>query len=588
MSRQIDYASSVLCGCLRRVGILETIANPSTLLFVGRDAAVVGGTGAAGVGAYELAKDRKDDPYQADPSRGAPSSAQPSTTTTTSQTQRTTQPSTSTTQPQRTEPEHHYGRDAAVVGGTGAAGAGAYELGKDRKEDPYSSTTGTQGAQTSTLPDRSATSTQRTEPQGQDDQHHYGRDAAVAGGVGAAGVGAYELGKDRDYEPRPTKEELIRASGAEPEKTTSKESTPSKSGGLFSRKDKDEKPETMKEKHEEKKQEKEEKPSKSGGLFGSKKDKEDTPGDKDDKHYGRDAAAAGGAGAAGVGAYEAYEHRDTGPASKTIGPHDSNVANVVDPRVKPEPSQMKEQEPITSGPYKSDLANVADPRVTSDKEKAAQEGTQHHYGRDAAVVGGTGAAGAGAYEAYEHRDQGAQKENQQSRHGKDREGDYIVGASGAQGGYSPHHHHGSHEQWEKDNKTAVDSHGHSKLHKKAVDEPAESKPSLMSRILHPNRTKREEEERRASQEHGRASQEHGSRHMGTDGPIGDDNRVSGLESSSASPAGKASTEASSSQRAASGQHPLTQSLPTDERGYITLVNEGADPDAHHVTITDRK
>ena len=28
------------------------------------------------------------------------------------------------------------------------------------------------------------------------DQHHYGRDAAVVGGVGAAGLGAHELGKD--------------------------------------------------------------------------------------------------------------------------------------------------------------------------------------------------------------------------------------------------------------------------------------------------------------------------------------------------------------------------------------------------------
>lgn len=65
-------------------------------------------------------------------------------------------------------------------------------------------------------------------------------------------------------------------------------------------------------------------------------------------NYGRDAAV--GAGAAGVGGAAAYGMLDkdkgqavdtsnTGPASNTTGPHSSNIANVVDPRVKPEPAQ---------------------------------------------------------------------------------------------------------------------------------------------------------------------------------------------------------------------------------------------------------
>lgn len=62
---------------------------------------------------------------------------------------------------------------------------------------------------------------------------------------------------------------------------------------------------------------------------------------------------------------------DTGPASKTIGPHDSDVANVLDPRVKPEPEKMKES--TTVGPHKSDMLNKLDPRVTSDPAKAQAE-----------------------------------------------------------------------------------------------------------------------------------------------------------------------------------------------------------------------
>ncbi|KAL6707535.1 hypothetical protein ACN47E_004105 [Coniothyrium glycines] len=80
------------------------------------------------------------------------------------------------------------------------------------------------------------------------------------------------------------------------------------------------------------------------------------------------------------------------PASKTTGPHKSNIANILDPRVKPDPSKQKEH--TTSGPHQSDALNKLDPRVD---EKAGQHG--HSYGKDAAVVGGTGAAGYGAYEA---------------------------------------------------------------------------------------------------------------------------------------------------------------------------------------------
>jgi hypothetical protein len=125
-------------------------------------------------------------------------------------------------------------------------------------------------------------------------------------------------------------------------------------------------------------------------------------------HYGRDAGLAGaGAAAAGGLAYESQrDHHDADrqvthhqagptaedPASKTVGKHSSNLMNVLDPTVLPDPSKQKDH--TTTGPHKSDTLNRMDPKVD---EKAGQK--DHHYGRDAAIVGGVGAAGYGAHEA---------------------------------------------------------------------------------------------------------------------------------------------------------------------------------------------
>jgi hypothetical protein len=151
-------------------------------------------------------------------------------------------------------------------------------------------------------------------------------------------------------------------------------------------------------------------------------------------HHGRD-ATLGGAGLATAGGLAYAGHHDskteTGPASNTLGPHSSNAANILDPRVQPDPSKQihhnigstaedpasrtighhqsnvanildprvqpdpaKQKAHVTSGPHQSDTLNHLDPKVD---EKAGHN--DHHIGRDAAVVGGTGAAGYGAYEA---------------------------------------------------------------------------------------------------------------------------------------------------------------------------------------------
>lgn len=96
----------------------------------------------------------------------------------------------------------HYGRDAAVAGGLGAGGVGAYELSKDREEPQPESTQPqlvqseqvkpqeTTPAVTDSEPTEptkpEATKAEATEPK--EDDTHYGRDAAVAGGTAAVGV----------------------------------------------------------------------------------------------------------------------------------------------------------------------------------------------------------------------------------------------------------------------------------------------------------------------------------------------------------------------------------------------------------------
>ncbi|KAF1830428.1 hypothetical protein BDW02DRAFT_633634 [Decorospora gaudefroyi] len=88
-------------------------------------------------------------------------------------------------------------------------------------------------------------------------------------------------------------------------------------------------------------------------------------------HYGRDAGLAGAATAGGMYAANRDNKQESGPASNNTGTYASDVPS--------------EQRGYTTTGQRVD-------------EKAEQPG-QHHYGRDAAAVGGSGAAGYGAYEA---------------------------------------------------------------------------------------------------------------------------------------------------------------------------------------------
>jgi hypothetical protein len=379
----------------------------------GRDAAATGGLGAAAVGAYAATRDNKDETFTSPRESVAPVSKERDFAHTTSQASdehsnadpgrpskigdtgdptkdghfssdkdvaphrdisiplshegETSQP-TSTSKSQDEQSKHHHGREAAAAGGLGAAGAGAYAASRESKAHEGSEL----HPSSSTSGHVHYPTSERSEEHNRGVSQHHDRDAAVPGVVGTAGAGVYERSQGA-----PKTDFAKQLSHETPTSGTQQTGQPSQ------------------------------------------------------HHYGRDAAMAGGLGAAGVGAYAAtqdHKGNSNGPASETIGPHESNTANIIDPRVQPDPSVQRHQAGPTStsedpasktiGPHTSNLANILDPRVKPDPEKqkshhVTEQSTsesagrdvmhgdkeQHHHGRDAAVVGGTGAAGYGAYEA---------------------------------------------------------------------------------------------------------------------------------------------------------------------------------------------
>jgi len=273
--------------------------------------------------------------------------------------------------PSETSREHHLGRDAALVGGgLGAAGLSAHEAGSHRPsheiegyDDQRFDPSAASGDKATRIPNLMYGASNKSTHEGQRtgvlpgqgvnaadtaSGHHYGRDAALAGGAGAAGLGAYEA-QHRSGAPS--------GQGVNAAQTAS--------GQSYTR----------------------------DSLPGHGVNASETASGQS---YGRDAALAGGAGVAGsqVQGYNHGGRTETDPASKTVGPHKSNLMNVIDPRVQPEPEKMKDR--TTAGPHQSDMMNRADPRVDSDLSKQ----NEHHYGRDAAL--GAGAAGVGAYELNKH------------------------------------------------------------------------------------------------------------------------------------------------------------------------------------------
>lgn len=328
--------------------------------------------------------------------------------------------------------EHHYGRDAALAGGLAAGAAGVGHLASEKRDttaadskplyeetSPYSSKAvdprvmGTHApvaahtvephhaAQTS----NPAGITTATDPapthmptETHDSQHHLGRDAALVGG-GAATASALRPTTQRNDTPGTGTFVLPQESSTTATHQPSASTTAPLAASAV----------PVSQPHSTERDITQQPSSGLGHTSGSTATEPLTSSSdvhqKDSEHHlGRDTALVGAGAATAAGLSSAsHDHKtETGPASKTIGPHDSNIANILDPRVQPEPSLQKDQ--TTTGPHKSDLLNKLDPRVHNKAEKKED----HHYGRDAAVVGGTGAAaGLGAHEIskshQEHR-----------------------------------------------------------------------------------------------------------------------------------------------------------------------------------------
>jgi hypothetical protein len=340
---------------------------------------------------------------------------------------------------QLSEPTHDHSRnrEAAIVGGVGVGVVGAAEIGDLNAHNKSTlssspsaaSPLGSNPSHAEALGSHGAL-TDRTVPTQQpvssstainpEDEHHHGRNAAlVGGGATAAGLGAYVATRDHDQQPLGSSSAHSSVSQSGAYQPIAQSSPQHVSGNPLTGK-LDAQPQTA-------------------GLQSTQQ-----PALSQDKehHYGRNAALAGGATAAtGAAGYAALDggRGDTGPASKTIGPHDSNLANIADPRVRPEPEKMKDH--TTSGPWQSDTLNKLDPKVESDPYKAdvkehgyatreptlpvqlqnqqqqvpLEQNKEHHYGRDAALVGGAGTAAYGASQLHDRREQDPLAQNQQQQ-----------------------------------------------------------------------------------------------------------------------------------------------------------------------------
>ncbi|CZR66004.1 uncharacterized protein PAC_15904 [Phialocephala subalpina] len=272
---------------------------------------------------------------------------------------------------------HHYGRDAAVAGGVGAGVAAPLAHENEKRRLERLDNQGTQKPNELGNPSASAitghpatdstatNAAQNTGPLGdsaKSKDHHYGRDTAVAGGVGTA---AYEAGKHKHDKDLSEAEKAAKKQHKHDEKELKKEHKH------------DQKQLEKEQKHDEKAARKESK----GGLFGflhRDKNKKYTPEEEQEfdrqerehnnSHKGRDAAlGTAGVGALGAGAYEAEKHHHTGTDT---------------------------DKPLPYAPGNQGVGTGAGSDNTTTGQK------DHHYGRNAAL--GTGAAGAAGYAVHEH------------------------------------------------------------------------------------------------------------------------------------------------------------------------------------------
>ncbi|KAF2715785.1 hypothetical protein K504DRAFT_457928 [Pleomassaria siparia CBS 279.74] len=268
--------------------------------------------------------------------------------------------SDNTTGAAQSDDKHHHGRDAALVGGAGTTGLGAYEAGK-----AYDSHRNTQPSISMNEQRYDPTSAGAHDP-ANSSQHHYGRDAAAVGGLGAAGAGAYAASRSHggsELQPASGQDSRVHyptaGSSEEPYRGGSQQHGQGAAGtGAYAASQNDPQSSFAKQL------------SRDEPVSGTRATEQPSQ-----HHYGRDAAAVGGLGAAGAGAYAATRGND--------GAHQPQVAQQAHQRY--DSTQVPDQ--------------------------------NQHQKRDTAALGAAGvAAGAGAgYGLSQHDNDKAERERLKER-----------------------------------------------------------------------------------------------------------------------------------------------------------------------------
>ena len=429
---------------------------------LGRDAAVAGGIGAAGIGAYEAGRGPSDPtssstgpapntagPHKSDmlnkldPRVDSDVSKQQSGTGTTG----TSGGGSSTTGSSTTGRDHHLGRDAGLVG---AGGAAAYEADKHHhnKDSGLTGTTGTgRSGIGGTGPDYSTDSAMRgTGTTGSTGHHHLGRDAGLAGAGGAA---AYEAEKHHGHHHPPG----TTASGYE---------NPYSASSVDPRVDSTSRTGT----------------TGATGTTGT------------GHHYGRDAGLAG---AGGVAAYEAEKHH-----------------------------QNKHDPTTTTGTSSDRIGGI------SSQRNEPTSTTGHHYGRDAGLAG---AGGAAAYEAEKHHDKHHNKNEPTTTTGSSTHGDHhhgrdaaVAGSVGAAGGAefskkeAEKEAHRLQKEQEKEHKQHVKE--EQKLQKEHDKHEKHHGGGLLGKIFHHDKADKDGRKEETLEHEGPSDTKHHGHHHGTEAAVG--------------------------------------------------------------------
>lgn len=305
--------------------------------------------------------------------------------------------------------DHHYGRDAGLTTAAGAAGVGAYETKKHHDDQPAPRSHPPPSAPNTEEPNQ--VKSQNFGPT--EDKSHYPRDAGLAGGAAAAGVGSYEAGKHLGGDNTSQKEESPLSAGAPPDqislprhnRDTSKSTFDDATTSLLNRSPGGEKSTatpTSRDPQVAPAQDRTASGAKPSNYPQQPISREEPVAplqQKEDDHTTRNAAL--GAAGLGAGAYGAKKlHDQHEPSQAATGDH---------PPGSPTDNWPLKQDSMTYG------AGAPQPQATAPHQNTRDDQTQppekeDHTKRNAALAGaGATGAGAAAYAGHEYSQHEAEK-----------------------------------------------------------------------------------------------------------------------------------------------------------------------------------